>query len=147
LFERGDAYSLQQIPGTSFPRIDLNNTASIATTNGSELAMGTYIRQSGKQVTLLANQSSPVTIFTINSTVIRTFNVNYTIIRDIARRTGTIQVVTDAVIALTSVDTYTENTTTGITLFVSQAGDIATVSYVSTAGATGTFNYSINYLP
>jgi hypothetical protein len=147
LFERGDAYSLQQIPGTSFPRIDLNNTASIATTNGSELAMGTYIRQSGKQVTWLANQSSPVTIFTINSTVIRTFNVNYTIIRDIARRTGTIQVVTDAVIALTSVDTYTENTTTGITLFVSQAGDIATVSYVSTAGATGTFNYSINYLP
>jgi len=147
LFERGDQYSDREDPGTSFPRIDLNNTASIATTNGSELAMGTYIRQSGKQVTLLANQASPVTIFTIDSTVIRTFNVNYTIIRGIARRTGTIQVVTDAVIALTSVDTYTENTTTGITLFVSQAGDIATVSYVSTAGVTGTFNYSINYLP
>lgn len=147
LFERGDQYSDREDPGTSFPRINLNNTASIATTNGSELAMGTYIRQSGKQVTLLANQASPVTIFQIDSTVIRTFNVNYTIIRDIARRTGTIQVVTDAVIALTSVDTYTENTTTGITLFVTQAGDIATVSYVSTAGVTGTFNYSINYLP
>jgi hypothetical protein len=147
LFERGDAYSLRQIPGTSFPRIDLNNTASIATTNGSELAMGTYIRQSGKQVTLLANQGSPVTIFTIDSTVIRTFNVNYTIIRDTGRRTGTIQIVSDPVIALTSVDTYTENTTTGITLFVSQAGDTVTVSYTSTAGVTGTFNYSINYLP
>jgi hypothetical protein len=147
LFARGDAYSLQQIPGTSFPRIDLNNTASIATTNGSELAIGTYIRQSGQQVTLLANQASPVTIFTIDSTVIRTFNVNYTIIRDTGRRTGTIQIVSDPVIALTSVDTYTENTTTGITLSVSQAGDIVTVSYVSTAGVTGTFNYSINYLP
>jgi hypothetical protein len=56
-------------------------------------------------------------------------------------------VVTDAVIALTSVDTYTENTTTGITLFVSQAVDTVTVSYVSTAGVNGTFNYSINYLP
>ena len=147
LFERGDAYSLQQIPGTSFPRIDLNNTASIATTNGSELAIGTYIRQSGKQVTLLANQASPVTIFTIDATVIRTFNVNYTIIRDTARRTGTIQIVSDPVISLTSVDSFTENTTTGITLFVSQAVDTVTVSYVSTAGVNGTFNYSINYLP
>jgi hypothetical protein len=147
LFAREDAYSLQQIPGTSFPRIDLNNTASIATTNGSELAIGTYIRQSGQQVTLLANQASPVTIFTIDATVIRTFNVNYTIIRDTGRRTGTIQVVSDPVISLTSVDSFTENTTTGITLFVSQAVDTVTVSYVSTAGVTGTFNYSINYLP
>ena len=147
LFARGDAYSLQQIPGTSFPRIDLNNTASIATTNGSELAMGTYIRQSGQQVTLVANQASPVTIFTIDATVIRTFNVNYTIIRDTGRRTGTIQVVSDPVISLTSVDSFTENTTTGITLFVSQAVDTVTVSYVSTAGVNGTFNYSINYLP
>jgi hypothetical protein len=56
-------------------------------------------------------------------------------------------VVTDPAGLLTSVDTYTENTTTEITLFVTQAGDIATVSYVSTAGVNGTFNYSINYLP
>jgi hypothetical protein len=147
LFEREDAYSDRPDPGTSFPRIDLNNTASIATTNGVELAVGTYVRQSGKQVTLLANQASPVTIFTIDATVIRTFNINYTIIRDTGRRTGTLQVVSDPVIALTSVDTYTENTTTGITLFVSQAVDTVTVSYVSTAGVAGTFNYSINYLP
>lgn len=147
LFERGDQYSGREDPGTSFPRINLNNTASIATTNGSELAIGTYVRQSGQQFTLLAGQASPVTIFEIDSTVIATFNVNYTIIRDTARRTGTIQVVTDPAGLLTSVDTYTENTTTGITLFVTQAGDIATVSYVSTAGVNGTFNYSINYLP
>ena len=147
LFERGDQYSDREDPGTSFPRINLNNTASIATTNGSELAIGTYIRQSGKQFILLAGQASPATIFTIDSTVIRTFNVNYTIIRGIARRTGTIQVVSDPVIALTSVDTYTENDTTGITLFVSQAVDTVTISYVSTGGVTGTFNYSINYLP
>jgi hypothetical protein len=147
LFERGDQYSVREDPGTSFPRINLNNTASIATTNGSELAIGTYIRQSGQQFTLSAGQASPVTIFQIDSTVIGTFNVNYTIIRDIARRTGTIQVATDPAGALTSVDTYTENTTTGITLFVTQVGDIATVSYVSTAGVNGTFDYSINYLP
>ena len=147
LFERGDQYSVREDPGTSFPRINLNNTASIATTNGSELAIGTYVRQSGQQFTLLAGQASPVTIFEIDSTVIATFNVNYTIIRDIARRTGTIQVATDPAGLLTSVDTFTENTTTGITLFVTQAGDIATVSYVSTAGVTGTFNYSVNYLP
>jgi hypothetical protein len=147
LFERGDAYSLQQIPGTSFPRIDLNNTASIATTNGSELAMGTYVRQSGKLFTLLANQPSPVPIFVIDSTVIRTFNINYTIIRDLGRRTGTIQVASDPTGGVTSVDTYTENTSTGITLFVTQSVDDITISYISTAGVTGTFNYSINYLP
>ena len=147
LFERGDQYSVREDPGTSFPRINLNNTASIATTNGSELAIGTYVRQSGQQFTLLAGQASPVTIFELDSTVIATFNVNYTIIRGVARRTGTIQVATDPAGLLTSVDTYTENTTTGITLFVTQAGDIATVSYVSTAGVNGTFNYSVNYLP
>jgi hypothetical protein len=147
LFERGDAYSLQQIPGTSFPRINLNNTASIATTNGSELAMGTYIRQSGKQFILLAGQAVPQTIFTIDSTVICTFNVNYTIIRDTACRTGTIQIASDPISNVTSIDTYTENTTTGITLSVTQALDTVTLSYVSTGGVTGTFNYSINYLP
>jgi hypothetical protein len=147
LFERGDAYSLQQIPGTSFPRINLNNTASIATTNGSELAMGTYIRQSGKLFTLLANQPSPVAIFVIDSTVIRTFNINYTIIRDLGRRTGTLQVASDPGGGVTSVDTYTENTGTGVALFVSQSVDTITISYTSTPGVTGTFNYSINYLP
>jgi hypothetical protein len=147
LFARGDQYSDRKDAGVSWPRIDLNSLPSIATTNGSELAMGTYIRQSGKQFTLLAGQGTPATIFTIDSTVIRTFNVNYTIIRGIARRTGTIQVVSDPVIGLTSVDTYTENDTTGITLFVSQAVDTVTISYVSTGGVSGTFNYSINYLP
>ena len=147
LFERADAFSSRQIPGTSFPRINLNNTASIATTNGNELAMGTYIRQSGKQFTLLANQPSPVPIFTVDSTTIRTFNINYTIIRDVSRRTGTIQVASDPTGGVTSVDTFTENVTGGIALFVSQSVDTITISYASTPGVTGTLNYSINYLP
>jgi hypothetical protein len=147
LFERGDQYSDRKDAGVSWPRIDLNNLPSIATTNGSELAMGTYIRQSGKQFTLLANQASPTAIFTIDSTVIRTFNINYTIIRDVGRRTGSIQVASDPTGGVTSVDTYTENTSTGISLFVSQSVDTITVSYASTVGVTGTFNYSINYLP
>ena len=109
--------------------------------------MGTYIRQSGKQFTLLANQPSPVPIFTVDSTTIRTFNINYTIIRDVSRRTGTIQVASDPTGGVTSVDTFTENVTGGIALFVSQSVDTITISYASTPGVTGTLNYSINYLP
>jgi hypothetical protein len=148
LFERGDAFSDRKDTGVSWPRIDLNNRASIATTNGSELAMGTYIRQSGQQFTLLGTGPvAPVPIFTVDSTVIRTFNINYTIIRDVGRRTGTIQVASDPTGGVTSVDTYTENTSTGVSLFVFQSVDTITISYVSTVGVTGTLNYSINYLP
>jgi hypothetical protein len=147
LFERTDAFSNRQIPGTSFPRINLNNTASIATTNGNELAMGTYTRQSGLQVTLLANQATPVIIFTLDSTVVRAFQVDYTILRDLSRRTGIITVASDpAGSAVSSTDSFTENVTGGISLVVSQTGDDVSLSYFSTPGVSGIIRYSITYL-
>lgn len=146
MFERADAYSQEEIPGTSFPRINLNDTASIATTNGSELAMGTYKRQSGVQTTLLANQAVPVSIFTIDSTIIRTFRVDYTIIRDVSRRTGEIVIAADPGASVSSSDSFTENVTTGVTLTVSKTGDDVSLNYASTPGVSGTFRYSITYL-
>lgn len=146
MFERADAYSQEEIPGTSFPRINLNDTASIATTNGSELAMGTYKRQSGVQTTLLANQAVPVSIFTIDSTIIRTFRVDYTIIRDVSRRTGEIVIAADPGASVSSSDSFTENVTTGVTLTVSKTGDDVSLDYASTPGVSGTFRYSITYL-
>lgn len=146
LFERADAFSQELIPGTSFPRINLNDTASIATTNGSELAVGTYVRQSGKLSTLLANQASPVAIFTIDSTIIRAFRVDYTIIRDISRRTGEIMVASDVGSTVSSADNFTENTTSGINLVLIKSGDDVSLSYLSTPGVSGTIRYSITYL-
>jgi hypothetical protein len=146
LFARPDQFSGRAIPGTSFPRITLNNTAAIATTNGSQLAMGTYVRQSGIRATLLANQLSPVAIFTVDSAIIRAFQLNYTIIRDTARRTGVLTVASDPLSSVTSSDSYTENSSTGILLTLSQASDTVTVSYTSTVGTTASFDYSLTYL-
>lgn len=148
LFEREDVFSTLEDPGTTFPRITLNNTASIATTNGVQLAVGTYVRQSGIQAELLANQVFPavVTIFTVDVNAIKAFSVNYTILRAANRRTGTLTVASDPLNAVTSVDTYTENDVTGILLIVSQSGNTVTVGYVSTAGVNGTISYSITNL-
>jgi len=73
LFERTDTFA------TTYPRIDLNNTVSIATTNGGQLAMGTYTRESGQQDILIDDDSGSV--LTISTTLTKAFMVNYTVIR------------------------------------------------------------------
>jgi hypothetical protein len=143
LFERGDDFS------TTWPRVQLNNTASIATTNGSQLAMGTYIRQSGLAVELQNNLTAePVT--TVDTTELMAFSINYTITRDAFYRTGTLLVATNnpsTSSGLTSSDDYVQNGDTGTTLIVTQAGTTATVSYTTNnLGLNGTLHYSINYL-
>jgi hypothetical protein len=142
LFERTDIFS------TTHPRIDLNNTVSIATTNGSQLSMGAYTRESGQRDTLVDNDTG--TIFDLNVTQIRAFCVNYTIVRNFAYRTGTITVVTDigdSSLGITSSDDYVENSNTGISLSVDQAGDTVSLLYTATnTGTNATMTYSITYL-
>lgn len=142
LFERTDAFS------TIHPRIDLNNTVSIATTNGNQLSMGTYTRKSGALATLTDDDTG--TVFELNATTIRAFSVNYTIVRNFLYRTGTITVATDvgdSSLGITSSDDYVENNDTGITLTVDQAGDTVSLIYTSTnTGTNATMTYSITYL-
>jgi len=141
LFERTDAFA------TTYPRIDLNNTVSIATTNGSELAMGTYTRESGQQDTLTDDDSGSV--FTISTTLTKAFMVNYTVIRATRYRTGTIMVATDPGDStdLSWSDDYTENTDTGVSLSVSQAGTDVSLDYTTTnLGINSNIRYSITYL-
>ena len=145
LFERTDAYA------TTFPRVDLNNTVSIATTNGIQLALGSYVRQSGQREELLNNTTA--TIFTINATDVVAFSVNYTILRDFDFRTGTLTVVSDvgdSTGGLEFTDDFVENNPTGITLTVSQANDsteVISVGYISTAtGVNGIISYSVTNL-
>lgn len=144
MFQRTTAYSV------NYPRINLNNTASIGIDSAVQLQLGTYIRQTGKTAVLTNNTSA--TIFTVDSTKIQAFKMDYTIIRDTAVRTGTMTVVANAEDStgdFSYSDDYQENNTTDITLIASEAslaGSIV-VSYTSgNTGSDGTFYYSLTHL-
>jgi hypothetical protein len=142
MFRRNDAAA------QSFPRIQLGTTISIATTNGSQLAMGSYVRETGVTKTLINDTTANV--FEIDATVIRAFVVNYTIVRNFAYRTGTIMVasdVGDSSTGVTSMDDYVENNNTGVALTVTQSGDIVSLDYTANEqGVNGTMTYSITHL-
>lgn len=142
LFERDDT------DAQSFARIQLGSTISIATTNGSQLAMGSYVRETGVTKTLINDTTANV--FEIDATVVRAFSVNYTIVRQYNYRTGTIMVasdVGDSSTGVTSTDDYVENNDTGVTLTVTQSGDTVSLDYTANEqGVNGTMTYSITHL-
>ncbi len=86
MFERSDAFAAQ------YPRISLGASLSIATTNGSQIQLGSKTVQSGLTTTLSANTIDNV--FTIDtSTGILSFKVDYSITQSATLfRTGTIVV-------------------------------------------------------
>jgi hypothetical protein len=141
LFARSDANA------AAYPRINLNHTVSIASTNGSQLAQGSYTRQSGQTSTIINDQPT-TSIFTFDASGIKAFKIDYTVIRDVTYRTGTIMVATNGATAnLNSLDTGVENASTGVTLTVSQTGSTVSVNYSSdNRGDTGTIYYSVTYL-
>jgi hypothetical protein len=156
MFERADQYS------TTYERIRLNNTASIAITNSSQLALGTYVIETGQRITIQNNTT--VTVFSVNTDITKAFSVNYTIVRGTNYRTGTIMVATnssidDSTSDLTYNEDFVENTGnytgistlgspgTGVALTVSQSTNTAILEYTSSnSGITGTMTYSINHL-
>ena len=148
LFERPDIYSTSENPGTAYPRIKLNNTTSIATTNGVQLQLGTQTIQSGLRVTLADNIPTATTAFTVSATSTKAFTVNYSIVRGTTYRTGSIFVATDGASPnLTFSDDYTQNADTGIALTVSQSTNNVNIQYTSTiTGTNATMSYSIVYL-
>ena len=142
MFERGFTYS------TTYPRIRLNNTASIAFTDGERVQYGRYRRNSGLSSPLVDNTVSPASAVSINAVTNPTFCIDYTITRDTAYRTGRITASTNgSTTNLTYSDDYTENTSTGITLSLSQASTTVSIDYTSTStGQDATFVYSLTNL-
>ena len=141
MFERADAYAVVH------PRIDLNGEASIAFTNGQQLAMGTYVRDSGLTVSLTNNVLSPTNAITYSLGSVVALSINYTIVRGTAYRTGIINITTTGSGSLNYTEDYTENASTGITLTVTQSGSTVFVKYISTnTGAAATLTYSITHL-
>ena len=159
MFQRTDAYA------TTYPRIQLWDVvtstipASIATTGGQKIQLGSYQRQSGQQATITDNTVSQ-SLFTVDGAQsvdaggFASFRMDYTIYRDTAAtkavRTGTMVVCgspgTDVGEALVYSDDYVENEVTGVTLAATEdSSDVITVSYTSTnTGYDGVIYYSIS---
>ena len=142
IFDRTDQYA------ALYPRINLNGTASIGFTNGQQLAMGPYVRESGLTVALTNNVTSPTAAFSYSELDVWSLNIDYSIFRDTAYRSGRITVILyNGAGVLTYSDDYSENTSTGITLTVSQTSNEIFINYISTnTGDNGTMTYSITHI-
>lgn len=141
LFQRTPAYA------TTYPCVQLNDTASIAMTNGAQLAMGTYIRNSGNTFSIPNNSTE--TVFTVSSTQSQAFSFNYTIVRGTAYQTGSIMVSTNGgTTDLNWSQDFVENEATGVTFAISQTGSTVSVQVTanSTLGIPASIKYSVTYL-
>jgi hypothetical protein len=139
MFERTDQFS------TTYPRVSVNDTLSIATTNGEQLALGTYKRNSGSEHILVDDDTGAV--ITLDATTVKTFAVNYSIQRGTLYRNGTISIATVGAGGLVSQDEFVQNGDTGITLSITQVGSTVTISYTSTnTGTNATMFTSVTFL-
>lgn len=144
----GDMFARQDVYATTYPRVALNNTVSIATVNGVELSLGNYTRTSGKQFTLINNTSSPSTIFSLDANEVKAFVVNYTIVRTTGYRTGSVTCAIDSGLSdLAYTDDYVDNFDVGVTLSVSQSSGTVRFQYTTTNTAfNGEITYSVTRL-
>jgi hypothetical protein len=146
----GDMFERTTAQSATYPRIKLNNTASIAMENGYRLLQGSYVRESGITFTLADNVSSAAQIFSFDATVVRAVQINYTIVRGTAVRTGTYTIVcgTDASgTNLQGSDTGVQFSAPGVTFSVTESTSTVVWKYVTTStGTAGTLNYSVTRL-
>tara|TARA_R110000803_G_scaffold14964_4_gene41546 strand:- start:1761 stop:3344 length:1584 start_codon:yes stop_codon:yes gene_type:complete len=142
IFDRTDQYA------TTHQRINLNGTASIGFTNGQQMAMGPYVRESGLTVSLTNNITSPATAVSYSELGIWSLGIDYNIYRANTYRTGRLSIVLEnGAGALTYTDDFSENSSTGITLTVTQSGSEIFVKYISTnTGSAGSLTYSITHI-
>lgn len=155
LFQRNDTQALTQ------PRIQIYNSStatipqSVGYNGSSKFQLGSFTQEVGQQ-TLLEDAATNQPLFTIDASAsvatggFSTFSVNYTITREtaggVALRTGVLSVQAASGYTVNYTDDYSENTSTGVTLAVSQAGDDITVDYTCTSTTyDGTIYYSITH--
>ena len=142
MFQRTDAYS------TTYARVNINNTQSIATTNGVQMALGSLVVKSGLAATLVDNSLLPLFTFNISQTAAANFKVDYSITRNSVNRTGTLWVTSQGIGAVNYMEDYTESGDVGVALTVTQVGSTITVTYstIPSTGSNGQMYYSIRYL-
>ena len=139
----GDMFLRDDIEALTYPRISLNETQSIATDNGARMFVGNYKRNAGL-VTDLGGGVTNAALFTVQTGESQAFKVDYTFVRGTVKRYGRFVVVANPTLNYT--DDFTENSSTGLTLGVTQVGSTITITGTTTAGSNGSFYYSITYL-
>ena len=154
MFARPDSASITVDPGTSFPRVMLHGTTSIAFVNSYQIEAGTSVFQPGQTCTFGDNEVTPQDIInpsdaplTFNVTFAPSYTVGYSIIRNNTYRSGTLSIsAANGIIPLSWTDDFNENADTGFTFVVTQTGNIISVQYTTTnTGYDGTISYSVNY--
>ena len=149
----GDMFERDDVDNVTFPRIYLNESASIAFDLSNKIELGTYVRETGKIATLTDNTSSATAIFTFdledsNTLVdIGSFKMDYALKRDGIARTGTINITNAGSGTLTYDESYTENAASGVVFTVTQTLKVVTVKYTTTnTGDNATLSYSLTRL-
>jgi hypothetical protein len=148
----GDMFERTTAQSATYPRIKLNNTASIAMENGYRLQQGTYKRESGVLFTLVNNVAVAAQILTFNAVAVAAVQINYTIVRGSAVRTGTYTIVRSTDGGSTNLNgsdatTGVENISPGVTFSVTESSSTVVWKYTTTnTGDNGTLSYSVTYL-
>ena len=145
----GDMFERTPANSAVYPRINLNNKASIGFDGAARLQLGTYIRETGLTGTI-NNNASNTALFTVSATATRAFQMEYTVTRGTSTETGIFTVVasTDGTGGNIATDTnQVYNTTTGVTFSATETGSVVTVRYSSTnTGTAGNIYYSVTHL-
>lgn len=149
MFERPDSFA------KVFPRINLNNTLSIATTNGSQLSVGALNVLSGNSIVLLANTGNAagnsVSIFSADNAQLKAFEFVYTAQVGSAYRKGTMVIAerfsSNSIPVFTDDFVQNDPITSNVILSVTQDNSNIQVKYNTlNLGIDGTISYSVNYL-
>jgi hypothetical protein len=156
----GDMFGRNTSQSVLYPRIELNDTNAIAMgmnnrgitfyqagvqdlTIANNLNLGTYTRSSGIEDVI--DDNNTVSLVTVSSTLATCFKIDYTIRRNTAHRSGTLTVASGTGFVYT--DDYVENSSTGVTLTVTDNTGSVTVGYTATStGVDGSIHYSITTL-
>lgn len=146
------ARSIADAEAYSQPQVDTHDSASISTTNGSILNLGTKVVNSGSSLTL--ENVSTGNVVSINSSTAASFKLDYAIQRElfsgtgVGYRTGTFWVTgVNGAGSVSFMDDYTESADVGVTLFANETDGIITVQYTTTnLDTNGQLSYSTSYL-
>ena len=142
-----DLFARTESDAYTIPRVRILTSTTVS--GGTQMQMGRYARESGLTFSLANNQTNQ-TIFSVNNDNTKAFQMYYTISRATSVRSGIMTVVSgpnDSAGDLDFTDDYTENSSTGITLNVTQSGSQVALQYTSTnTGIVGTLTYSLSHL-
>ena len=140
----GDLFERDDTDDSSFKRIELNDTQSVAV-SAHGYKLGNFERSIGYQTALVDNTSTAATIFTLDRDRVGGYEIDYTIKRGDAVQTGKIKgTLGYGSNTATFDEEFTQSAATGVTFSVSESSGVLSFKYTTTStGADAVFTYSI----